>query len=749
MGVNVLDIAGDPLTELGEAIGQVKAAKEAVKAANRRYKAALALIETAAANKVAGVAALPFGPDEEPADVAAPIVPPPVEAAPPAPVDPCSLHDWRDTPLGAKVIKTKSLRDALKAAKLRTLGDVDRAVPEGSTIPLALEGRFSPAELSALCHDLDVWSSQRGWLEAWKAKRPYEGFPLDKLAHDPTGFVRVEEVRAEEPAPAVELPPAKPAGPGWWNEWDHTTCVMTPAGADYVHARYKPDKFNAGRGHYAFRGPVSETGYYSHFADVPGPDVDCLAYTERLSRFVARIHNGLDVLEPKGPAAGWRSAKLNLDNLPGLRKRLGMLRTAGFRTVGDVVDQLELIGDGAPEKVTGPAWKETTAAVEAFRAGQEKPAPAPIAEPEAEAPADDEPAASPELVADYMQQFEPAAPAADPSDMVEDDEPAPKAWTTIDRELFHALNPQGDPIAAEAWTKAHASGIGDPELLEEIGCQWPERRPTFEAGVEDGCTIQGGDWPKFWVGMLDEGKLPKPDLEGDELAKAARRVLELPYPKQPTPDGPRPDGPAPDEKPRTGFEVFAADRFNSVSGRGEFLGVVEAPSCNAAVGAAARAFPELAATGYVIGDEVPIPPGPDVEDLEDAIHDALMPDGRPLPWKDFRNGATDGQLLEAAGQVWGDAVAVYHPGAPAGLGLTTFGGSYPTAWVGDRTGPGPRIKGAITGDELATIIRKRLRIPRVDVPQHLPGRVEAAPPKSKAKGRKAKPAGGPGLELRP
>jgi hypothetical protein len=102
---------------------------------------------------------------------------------------------------------------------------------------------------------------------------------------------------------------------------------------------------------------------------------------------------------------------------------------------------------------------------------------------------------------------------------------------SMDRELLRALQLDHAHWKGQ-WEKIQASGATNAEILGAIKKQWPFS-PVFTPpvkgspiGLKAGYTIQGGKATGFWLGARPSlGATP--DLHGNDLADAVRRVLDI------------------------------------------------------------------------------------------------------------------------------------------------------------------------------------------------------------------------------
>ncbi len=129
----------------------------------------------------------------------------------------------------------------------------------------------------------------------------------------------------------------------------------------------------------------------------------------------------------------------------------------------------------------------------------------------------------PNLCPDCLQSHLPQTPEAPIEQPVEASTDLPSAPLTLNDRLLQALNSGGD------WQDLRNSGCTDAVLKQRIGETFIRSPNQAAVGDDSGWSAEGGEAPKFWDKFyvsLDDS----PSLQGGELVRRSRRVLQIPYP---------------------------------------------------------------------------------------------------------------------------------------------------------------------------------------------------------------------------
>jgi hypothetical protein len=132
----------------------------------------------------------------------------------------------------------------------------------------------------------------------------------------------------------------------------------------------------------------------------------------------------------------------------------------------------------------------------------------------------------------YGETDAPTEPTEAPKGLPPPDDAGKPFWTRedVDDELMHALHYGG-----LAWAAIIADGADDAEILRRLR-GWPRGGRVFvppqTSGGKYGYTIWCvGKTPTFWVGSY-HGLGHKPTLEGPDLVRRVRSLLEIPTPRE-------------------------------------------------------------------------------------------------------------------------------------------------------------------------------------------------------------------------
>lgn len=220
------------------------------------------------------------------------------------------------------------------------------------------------------------------YAEARAADRP-EPETADERQRGPTvrtaeradrRLIRESTVLGDPSELARALAPAPGEGPvkaDWGTPCHMTVALRLPTGADYVHAKYTPPTVADGVHHLEFKGPVSETGYRSHFFHRPEHwGGDLCSYVDRLARHLVRL-NYHDAAEEKD-APIWRSIGLNMVGSPVDPQLAKTLHKGGLRTLGDLADAVDLECAACTTKngqtvISQPKFAAAAAAIDSYR----------------------------------------------------------------------------------------------------------------------------------------------------------------------------------------------------------------------------------------------------------------------------------------------------------------------------------------------------------------------------------------------